>query len=1087
MDVPQTPPREAQYREQLRPGISGPARAPMRGRLGRLLRQVALPSVLVHIVLGPGGAGGGRGPVLAGAANWAQVLGNPRQNTVSPGRAGFSPRWGHAAVHLDASIGVEVIESMVVLGGDTVESLTQNREIVSHAIDGVHFDGSRGYRNDVHAASEYRWQVYRDRVEKTEFNKGMPHVEGMMEWETKNDGEVPPSDKTYDEWTQCDYDAWERVNRPSDYLTRRAALGGGAYNCDDLFSPPGSFKERSMWSPRRGHVAVVHLGTSILVMGGRAREHKRMEEERNVGGIKSRPMQNDRFYSAWREATVLKNDVWRSDDEGVSWELVNPGCRVQQEDLVLAGEPFVRTRVGGHPKMSQRVDHPNLAKETDDLPDVYWNPGESVNQHLVQDKPRFGAQKDKCEGTFDCWGDASCRELGRDKTCVCNMWSPREHFAAVSHTWVGAAHATIYVTGGFASVRLNNCGDYACGDIDAAGYRRYMNDVWKSTDGGVTWTLHAQHAPWEGRGGHTLIHFLGSLWLFNGQGGSHGHGRHNVSQHPGDGVVYFADQWRLAGDGAAWTKDLGGFTRTETGHRPHWPPRFGHTTVVEQPNAANQEITKLFLVGGRDGDSFLDDVWSWRGPSYDWVKDYSEATAQEFYLDKDSALERLFNVVPNNNKYTTQARGQGARATINDVIRRENFTTAADMRLLHQQGLFTVGDLAGADRRTLLRLRGFDLPQVPEEDRLRWSEEKGGRDGVCYMYALAKALVGKCHDVDETMSWVDGEAQLPRNARPRFSESATGAPPEGLGEVSEWHGVDWSNLGDGSYHIPTVEELVEGWDGCSPVGSGEEELWPAVNVNSIGPVPQVERWRYDLRQQLGELTCKQHPLPRAFHASVYFGQQVWVVGGKRNVDDHNNDVWYRDAIMPLSVLETTPEPASSETVFKFKTNKEGSFYRYRVYWADRLKELRPWSKAYVQEDVGWLKSYNDVGEPSNTHTELGKAQDEVGNAGPGHGNYIFYLRSVDPAGNEDLTYQEGRNMYTWRYAPDPPGALISIVFLSLFGFACYVGYEYHKYQRAMALERYAIKRIRRKFKGMMAEGGDRDAKSLHKKVRLGFS
>jgi hypothetical protein len=46
-----------------------------------------------------------------------------------------------------------------------------------------------------------------------------------------------------------------------------------------------------------------------------------------------------------------------------------------------------------------------------------------------------------------------------------------------------------------------------------------------------------------------------------------------------------------------------------------------------------------------------------------------------------------------------------------------------------------------------------------------------------------------------------------------------------------------------------------------------------------------------------------------------------------------------------------------------------------------------------------------------------------------------------------------------------------------------VGYEYHKYQRAMALERYAIKRIRRKFKGMMAEGGDRDPDSLTKKAK----
>ena len=105
--------------------------------------------------------------------------------------------------------------------------------------------------------------------------------------------------------------------------------------------------------------------------------------------------------------------------------------------------------------------------------------------------------------------------------------------------------------------------------------------------------------------------------------------------------------------------------------------------------------------------------------------------------------------------------------------------------------------------------------------------------------------------------------------------------------------------------------------------------------------------------------------------------------------------------MPLSVLNTYPTHDTSETLFTFKSNKEGSIYRYRVYFGDNLKELRHWTKAYVQEDVGWLKSYNDDGEDSNTHTAKGKAQEA--NEGPGHGNYIFYLRAVDPAGNEDAT------------------------------------------------------------------------------------
>jgi len=97
---------------------------------------------------------------------------------------------------------------------------------------------------------------------------------------------------------------------------------------------------------------------------------------------------------------------------------------------------------------------------------------------------------------------------------------------------------SLYVAGGFASVRQRNCGDFACGDIDAGSYRKYMNDLWLSKDGGASWEVVTLGAPWRGRGGHSLVHFLGSLWLFNGQGGEEG-------QHPEHDVTYFADQWRL--------------------------------------------------------------------------------------------------------------------------------------------------------------------------------------------------------------------------------------------------------------------------------------------------------------------------------------------------------------------------------------------------------------------------------------------------------------------------------------------------------------------------------------------------------------
>jgi len=66
-------------------------------------------------------------------------------------------------------------------------------------------------------------------------------------------------------------------------------------------------------------------------------------------------------------------------------------------------------------------------------------------------------------------------------------------------------------------------------------------------------------------------------------------------------------------------------------------------------NLASSVCLLRFLIGGRDGDGFKDDVWSWRGPGYDWVKDYAAGTEQEFYLDKNSkvrarASKRIFLV-----------------------------------------------------------------------------------------------------------------------------------------------------------------------------------------------------------------------------------------------------------------------------------------------------------------------------------------------------------------------------------------------------------------------------------------------------------
>lgn len=210
-----------------------------------------------------------------------------------------------------------------------------------------------------------------------------------------------------------------------------------------------------MWSPRRNHRAVT-VGDRVFVLGGRAREIADIPRERTVGSLLYSPrVENDPFYSTRREPSVLKNDVWASDDEGSTWFLVNPGCHCPQEEDVLAGN------------------------EADG---------------------RYGTSDNQCDQDSDCYGSGECVDIAGNgySTCVCPMWSPRELHAAAVHDDV------IYVVGGFVSIRKSNCGMYACGDVDAGAYMGFKSDVWYSSDG-KTWRAATLDAGWPGRGDHGLF------------------------------------------------------------------------------------------------------------------------------------------------------------------------------------------------------------------------------------------------------------------------------------------------------------------------------------------------------------------------------------------------------------------------------------------------------------------------------------------------------------------------------------------------------------------------------------------------------
>ena len=86
------------------------------------------------------------------------------------------------------------------------------------------------------------------------------------------------------------------------------------------------------------------------------------------------------------------------------------------------------------------------------------------------------------------------------------------------------------------------------------------------------------------------------------------------------------------------------------------------------------------------------------------------------------------------------------------------------------------------------------------------------------------------------------------------------------------------------------------------------------------------------------------------------------------------------------------------------------------------------------------------------------------------GPYRFEVRAIDPAGNKDPLLIAGRNVHKWYYIPPPPvGLIVGITFGTIFlGVVIYLEVRRRKKKRAM--ERYAIKRMRRKFKGVSRGG-----------------
>ena len=792
------------------------------------------------------------------------------------------------------------------------------------------------------------------------------------------------------------------------------------------------FKEYNMWSPRRGHAAAV-ANNALYVIGGRARESSSFNDAGLIGGVIGPRIETSKYQSTIREQIILKNDIWVSlDGSGKDWMLVTPGCKDQQEDIMVRTELWSRNK-------------PNAQK-------------------IV------GSQEGTCEFSSDCYGDAKCRRIGgsSNKVCVCSMFAMREHhtvsiqnrhFRREDNSTFSEDY--IIVVGGFTNVRRTFCNGKSCGSRGT--YRLAMDDAWISNDG-KSWVQIKPSLPTQnflGRGGHSsiLIHanpfekdkFHDKLWIFGGQTINT---RTSKDEYLNDvwsvdlltePCCFFNDDCDLhshplkEGDIGTCVSNFSQWFQVV--RNASWSGRSGHSLIHEPPSATNRFRNRVYLFGGKNDLGPLSDLWTWYPSDIgtEWMLDFASSqqyqlgtpgiphlqqekskrlgleektpthSPYQFYFDLNSKLSYLKSVhLP----LTSKMMDDSFHVPATDSLLSNN-----DVIIFRKLGIISIADLAGASLRTILKLRGYDYPWM----------DKSIVSNVCYVKLLVDSFVEKCKVV---------KGAIPNENAPPIPESLT-----------------------------KEMRFAERWNGCSPL-----QGYTSINVHGLGQIP-VPQSAEDIQYDLQEMHCRQTPQKRFMASGAFVDGKVLVLGGTGENSYLYKDTWSRDESFPQSSMAVRPKSYSSRSIFMFESNEDGVFqFEYKIFDAKERLDVTPWLVTTLSEgvDISWLDS------------KLG---------GPGSGLYTLYVRAIDPGGNKDFVFSTSRNCYTWFYLQPLPWRVISGAICAgiIIVLAAYL--EYRRRERKAALERYAERRKRRKFKlHAMTDGGTKDWKEYyHNGAGLGVS
>ena len=190
----------------------------------------------------------------------------------------------------------------------------------------------------------------------------------------------------------------------------------------------------------------------------------------------------------------------------------------------------------------------------------------------------------------------------------------------------------------------------------------------------------------------------------------------------------------------------------------------------------------------------------------------------------------------------------------------------------------------------------------------------------------------------------------------------------------------------------------------------------------------------------------------------------------------SNNVFYRDHVHPKILVEKNPPQSGSgdlEFVFGAQDDLQtGSTDLINGLERELIFEYQVWN--WDKDPPSLIRAWTQTTQNLDASSFIKSA-----------GKYKIEARAIDLAGHRDNPWGETvlNWEYIWDYEPPLPIGLILGIIVSVIvgGLLAFAGYRYYK--RREALKRFALKRLRRKFKRVQRERVKKDKKFGKQKAK----